>query len=247
MTYTDLGEQIVQAAQSIDLFQKTEEEVKVMKEAMVGYFDKRGFEACEPCDVMQLFQSPCDCIEQGQEVAKNMPQKTIEVFNKREILFNTKELVVYWIRCDIAYDKFGIQKLMDLEGKKHGSAAVLFVTHHAVPNNAGIASIGFRIAQAGNFGPWDKKVLEQVDHDYEAADRCSLLNVATVADLVGKEKSLGFVDGGGHPLAARAQYNAAVRSDTHTIKRTVLKHTWSTFDSNVEEIQAFKKQRTHLN
>lgn len=165
VSYTDLGEKIVQVAQAIDLFQKPEKSrfVKAMQDAMVGYFQKRGFESCQPCDVMKLFHTTCACLKEGEDVADNMPQMTSDVFEKKEILLQTEHLVVYWIPCNAAYDKEKIQKLMDKEGTKYGSAAVLFVTNHEEPSGLGVASMGFRVAQAGGgFASWSKKVLEQV-------------------------------------------------------------------------------------
>jgi len=84
----------------------------------------------------------------------------------------------------------------------------------------------------------------QVEHDYADSPRCHLLNVSKLAQALGALKAIGFVDGGGHELASRAQYNVNSNlSNLEILKRIVLQHTWTTYAADIKEIQALKKQK----
>jgi len=83
----------------------------------------------------------------------------------------------------------------------------------------------------------------QVEHNYADSPRCHLLNVSKLAQALGELEDIGFVEGGGHELASRAQYNVNI-ADLEVLKQTVLKHAWTTYDHTIEEIQTFKKVRS---
>ena len=91
-----------------------------------------------------------------------------------------------------------------------------------------------------------KKTHLQVEHNYDDSSRCHLIDVDSLAFNLGLLEKIGFVDGGGHKLAARAQYKVeSDLSESQVLKRKVLKETWVSYDKTVEEIQTFlwKKQK----